>query len=143
MTKLSGRENEFLDIVLYLRHKIPNLIETEQREELEAFLAKELDDSEKDITPETITELLKVIQDHEPVRKELEALASSPMIRYEGPTSPKEEAPIIPLGATVICPQKDKHDPTSPFRTGTRLGRQGQRCPVHNVFLVPLEGEKD
>lgn len=136
MTNLSNREKEYLDMVLYLRHKLPDLLAEDQAAELESFITDQLDDFDKEITSETVTELLKAFRDHEPARAELESLAGVFLLKYSGPAMPIEEAPLVPLGEWVVCPQKGDHSEDSPFRTGTKLRYQGQQCPKHDVFLV-------
>jgi hypothetical protein len=136
MTKVSKREKEYLDMVLYLRHKLPVLLPEDQAAKLESFIEDQLDDYEKEITSETVAELLRAFRDYEPARLELEALADGYLLNYSGPAMPKEEAPMIPLGEWVVCPNKEEHAEDSPFRTGTKLRYQGQQCPKHDVFLV-------
>jgi hypothetical protein len=136
MTELSSRDHEILDVILYLRHQLGTLLPEEQASELEAFLAEQLDDYDAPLAPESVPRLLRGIRKYEPVRARLEQLSGGYRLRsYEGPAQPAEEGLVIPLGENVVCPQEG-HDGNDPYVT--RLRKQGQRCPIHNVLLKPL-----
>lgn len=142
MTELSAREHEILDMILYLRHRLDTLLPEEQATQLESYLAKQLDNYDTPITSELITNLLQEIRKYEPARARLEQLSGIYLLlRYEGPAQPPDEGSIIPLGEVIVCPEKEGHDGNEPYMT--RLRKQGQRCPIHDVFLVPVNEQKD
>lgn len=135
MAELSSREHEILDMILYLRHQLGNLLPEEQATELEVYLSRQLDDLNVTLTPTIITSLLQEIRKYEPVRVRMEELSGTYLLRYDGPPQPRGEGPIVPLGERVVCPQEG-HDGNDPYITNLR--KQGQRCPIHDIYLVPL-----
>lgn len=141
MTELSQRDHQILDTILYLRQQLDDLLPDEQAVELETFLMNQLDNYDEPLSPELVTNLLHEIRKYTPVRARLEQLSGIYSLRYEGPAQPPDEGPIIPLGEIVVCPRQDGHDGNNPYIT--RLRKQGQRCPIHDVFLVRQEEQKD
>ena len=140
MSELAAREHEILDVILYLRHHLNTLLPAEQAARLEDFLSRQLDNVKAPLTPKLVALILQEIRKYEPVRARLEQLSGTDLLRYQGVAQPIDDGPIVPLGERVVCPRAG-HDGND--RYITRLRKQGQRCPIHDVFLVPLEEGKD
>lgn len=138
MAELSPREHEILDIVFYLRNQLAVLLPEEQAVALEEVLSSLLDDVDEPLTPTLVTGLLQEIRTYEPVRAQVEQLSGTYLLQYVGPAQPTDEGPDIPLGEQVMC-LEEGHDGNDPYVT--RLRKHGQRCPVHNVFLIPIKEE--
>jgi hypothetical protein len=138
--ELSQRDHELLDTILYLRHELKTLLPKEEAEKLEGFLSQILDDFNAPLTPPLVISLIREIRKYEPARARLEKLSGQYTMSYSGPAKPDEEKPIIRLGEMVVCPEEG-HSGIDPYLA--RLRKHGQRCPIHNVYLVPYKEEKD
>jgi hypothetical protein len=136
MTELTSKEKEYLDMVFYLRHKLPRILFDAQAAEMEAKLNEILFDISVPIDSDKVTELLTVFNEFDKARVELEKLNENRFLGYAGPITKEGDAEMIPLGELVVCKKKNEHAPGDIFRTGTKLQRQGQRCPIHGEFMV-------
>jgi hypothetical protein len=131
-------DEEYLEALRKLRQDLDQILPPEPAEQL----GKQLDNllSQADDTsllPASIDFALDAVRDHPPAPDYLEDLLkqragfkNADRLRlYTPPAGPP--VPVQP-GTRVCCPV----DPTHLI---TRLRRQGQRCPQHDVALVPCD----
>lgn len=131
-------DEEYLEALRKLRRDLYQVLPPDKADQLGQQLDNLLSQADDpNLLPAAIDFALDAVRDHPPAPDHLEALIerqsgkkSAERLRlYTPPAGPP--VPVQP-GTRVCCPV----DPTHLI---TRLRRQGQRCPQHNVLLVPCD----
>jgi hypothetical protein len=134
-------EQEILIAIAVLRREIPHLLPEQDARQLEEQLAKVLGGcgEETKESGQKLVEAMEIIQNYPQAQNRLTALLYQQIeLRSEshrgvfGDETPPGIGEAVKPGAVWVCPDEPGH-----FRT--RLRFKGQRCPQHNVELVPAE----
>lgn len=132
-------DQEILEAIQQLRSNLSEVLLDADAKALEVQLQEILSQAaDQDRQPLTVTRSLEAIREYPAARDELKArlirmagLRSETRLGMSFETIPGYGEPVRP-GTRVVCPV----DPTHYI---TRLRLKGQRCPQHNVELVPEE----
>jgi len=129
---------QLLEAVQKIAAELPMLLPDKDAGILEEKLKIILVDANKpDRVSEIVTDALKIISDYPPVRNELKAhlirtigLGSETRLGMFFEPTPGIGGATKPGKIMVVCP-------VDPSHYITQLRVKGQRCPQHNVELVP------